>query len=139
MLFSTADIISALHIKSITQSLQRMDGLCMNPMKKKIYFSTSCTNKNEILHTLQLQESCLPARYLGVPTSSNYLHYSDCTNLFQRVVDRFENWDNNKLSMAGMAELIHTVITPMVLYWLLVYHMPTAILLKLDSLCPDFF
>lgn len=53
-------------------------------------------------------------------------------------MDRFENWDNSMLSMVSKVELIHTV-TLMVLYWLLVYHMPTAALIKLDSLCADFF
>lgn len=43
------------------------------------------------------------------------------------------------LLMEDGAELIHTVITPMVLYWLLVYHMPAGTLIKIDDLCADFF
>lgn len=37
------------------------------------------------------------------------------------------------------AELIHSVITPMVLCWLLVYQMPVDTLIKIDGLCADFF
>lgn len=48
---------------------------------------------------------------------------------------RFDNWDNDTILLPGIAELIQSTITPMVLYWLLVYHMPTATLIKLDGLC----
>lgn len=38
---------------------------------------------------------------------------------------KFDNWDNNLLSLADRAKSIHTIINPMVLYWLLVYYMAT--------------
>lgn len=40
--------------------------------------------------------------------------------------------------MAGRVELIHTVTTPMALYYLLVHHIPNATLIKLDNICADF-
>lgn len=54
-------------------------------------------------------------------------------------MNRFDNRDGKLLSMEGREELIHTVINPMVLYWLLIYHMPMATLIKIDSLCANFF
>lgn len=52
---------------------------------------------------------------------------------------KFESWDGKLLSMADRAELIHIVITPIVLYQLLIYHFPIATLIKLDNICADFF
>lgn len=51
----------------------------------------------------------------------------------------FDNWDSKLLSIAVRVESIQTVITPMVLYWLMVYHMPMATLVKIDNLCADLF
>ena len=54
-------------------------------------------------------------------------------------MSRVDSWDNNLLSIAGRAEFVHTVITPIVLYWLLVHDMPTATLIKIGNVCDDFF
>lgn len=40
--------------------------------------------------------------------------------------------------MAGRTELIQTVIISMLLYWMMIYHMPMATFLKIDSLCGEF-
>lgn len=37
------------------------------------------------------------------------------------------SWDSALLSTAGRAELIQSTISPNVLYWLLMYHVPTSI------------
>lgn len=58
----------------------------------------------------------LHVKYLGVPITSDFLRYLECTSLFQRVLDKFNNWASSLLLMAGRAELNHTMITPMILY-----------------------
>ena len=40
--------------------------------------------------------------------------------------------------MAGRIELIHSVITPMTLYWMMVYQLPTTIIEKINRLCANF-
>lgn len=41
--------------------------------------------------------------------------------------------------MIGRAELIQTTLTPIILYWMLVYYIPSATIIKLDKICFDFF
>lgn len=41
--------------------------------------------------------------------------------------------------MTGRAELIQIVITPMIPYWMLLYYIATATIVKLDSIRADFF
>lgn len=89
-------------------------GLTLNQLKIKVLVQASPIKKT--FYAL-LQEAYLPVKYLGVPISTGYLHYAECASLLQKVMGKFDNRDSNMLSMANRAELIHTVIAPMVLYW----------------------
>lgn len=52
---------------------------------------------------------------------------------------KLEGRDSNLLTTAGRAELIHSTIIPIVMYWILISHLPTLILKKIDKLCLGFF
>lgn len=54
----------------------------------------------------------------------------------QRQLDR---WNPKYLSIVGREELIHGVITPMVLYWLLTYELLEQTIDKINKFCLDFF
>lgn len=54
MILVTADIESASTLKRIIDYLSNMAGLTLNQLKTKVYFSASCTNKENILSFPQL-------------------------------------------------------------------------------------
>lgn len=99
ILFAIANDKNAYTIRHITQQMVVAMGLYINEIKTRVYFSTSCQNKSSILQILQLQESQFSVKYLGVPLSSNYLHYPKCNNLFQKIMNKIDTWDSKLLSM----------------------------------------
>lgn len=65
-----------------------------------------------------------------------------CGSLFpllHNINAKLEGWDSNLLLIAGCAELIQGIITPIVMYWLLIYHLPFSTAKKIDHICVDFF
>lgn len=64
MSFATANEKSASSIREITQYIGMVAGVHISQIKSKVYFRTSCQNKNSLLQILQLQESQLPVKYL---------------------------------------------------------------------------
>ena len=75
-----------------------------------------------------------------------YLHYADCTSLFQKITNKVDKWDckywiltNNVMyPMVLYWLLIYGVIYPMVLYWLLIYQLLIATLKKSNKINADF-
>lgn len=59
--------------------------------------------------------------------------------LVAKVYDKTEGSDGTSLSAAGRAQSIQSTITPIVLYWLLIYQLPNSVLHKIESTCANFF
>lgn len=138
MIFTKATAGNATTINDILEQLKNYAGLDINLLKSKVYFSKGAKDTTNILNILGMKEGKLPVKYLGVPLSHNYLKYNNCGDLFDKIRNRMAAWDCKLLSMAGKIELIHTVITPMVLYWMLTYQMPSATIDKINRMCANF-
>lgn len=78
-------------------------------------------------------------KYLVVPLSSDYIHASHRTSLLNKMFMKFKSWDSELLFMAGRAELIQSTITPIVLCRLLINHLPSSVLQKIERMCAIFF
>lgn len=99
ILFATTNVKTVQTIKHVTAQLALAAGLNINQLKTKVYFSSDCHSKNELLEILQMQEANHPVKYLGAPLYTDYLHYSECNSLFQRIINKFETWDGKLLSI----------------------------------------
>lgn len=138
MIFLSASIPNASAMGNIFNQLESTTGPQINHMKSKVYFSKDVINK-AILLQICMNEDSLPVKYLGVPSSTDYIHASNYSPLMAKVYDKNERRDSTLLSTAGRAELIQSAITPIILHWLLIYQLPSSVLQKLENMCADFF
>lgn len=122
----------------IFDQLQLFVGLELNTNKSKCYFSKYCTSKNQILEILQIKEGQLPVKYLGVPLSTNVITDRECGELVGKIRDKLNGWSSKLLSFAGRIELVHTVITAKVRFWLQTFHIPDSSIEKIKSACANF-
>lgn len=139
MIFLSANITNTTHVNKIFTTMEKTVGLKINQTKSQVFFSVGITCKTEITTILQMPEHDLPVKYLGVPFSVEYIHATHCLPPLHRISANLEGWDCNLLTTAGRAELIHSTITPIVMYWVLIYNLPQSMLNKVDKLCIDFF
>lgn len=84
-------------------------------------------------------EEKLHVSYLGGPLTSYYLHVSYCTLMLNEISSRLEGWDSSLLSSMGKVEFIQRTITLIIMYRILIYHIPTIVLNTVDKMCADFF
>lgn len=84
------------------------------------------------------QQSDLPIKYLGLPFSCNQIKERDCAKLHDIIQSKIDNWSSKPLSTTGSVELIHTVITAVVKYWLQSHNIPTKAMEKIKKLCANF-
>lgn len=96
-------------------------------------------NGPKIFQILGMNEEQQPVKYLGVPLASEYINSAQCSTLLQILTTGLESWDSDLLSTAERAQSIQSVVFPIVLYWLLIYHLPASILRKNESLCANYF
>lgn len=93
----------------------------------------------EISNILRITEHTLLVKYLEVPLTFDYIHAAHCLPLISKITCKLKGWDNQLLTTAERAKLIHSTITLIVMYWLLIYHLPLSVLKKVDQMCAEFF
>jgi hypothetical protein len=77
--------------------------------------------------------STLPIRYLGLPLMSRKLKISE-----YELVKRFRSWAVKSLSFAGRVQLITSVITGLVNFWMSTFVLLLGCVKKIESLCSRF-
>lgn len=82
----------------------------------------------EISHILHIEEYALPIKYLGVSLTYDYIYIAHCTPLLSKISCKLQGWESQLLTIAGQAKLIHSTITPILMYWLLIYHLSLSVL-----------
>lgn len=87
---------------------------------------------------LDIPESELPVRYLGLPLISTKLTYVDCVVLKDRMLRRIQSWSNKLLSFGGRAQLISSVLFIQV-YWASIFILPSKIMTEIGSMLSAFF
>lgn len=125
-------------IKDIFRDLESFAGLKLNEMKTKCYFNKFCSNKQSMLDKLGFTEGSLPVKYLGVPLSNNNITDVECGKLINEIRDKLQGWRSKLLSFAGRVELVHTVITSKVRFWLQTFQIPDCSIAKINSVCANF-
>jgi hypothetical protein len=138
LIFMNADINSVQSLAKILEKMENIAGLQINESKSKAYFSKNCANKGEILQILKINEGQLPVKYLGLPLSTNQLSAKDCSKLIDIIQNKIENWSSRLLSIAGRLELVHTVITAIIMFWIQTHNIPKSAICKIERICANF-
>lgn len=94
--------------------------------------------RRRIKGLLQISEGCFPFSYLGVPMFVGSPRRSHLQPIVDKIIAKFTNWIGHSISMAGRICLINSVITSSLVYSMMVYKWPTALLKKLEAAMRNF-
>ncbi|KAJ6817592.1 uncharacterized protein M6B38_410995 [Iris pallida] len=125
-------------LSDIMEEFGRLSGLKLNREKSRVYFSSSCPQKEERALVLGVEKGELPVKYLGVPLTVNYAREQDCQSLVEFTKKRVEGWQAAGLSFGGRIELLRSVIAGIAMFWLQSIQIPVATITKVESMCADF-
>ncbi|CAL1361156.1 unnamed protein product [Linum trigynum] len=120
-------------------SFYKLSGLRCNPAKCQLF----CAGipKEEMLTISEFTEfplGTLPVRYLGVPLITGKLTRQDCKVLVDKITQKLRSWRSKLLSYAGKIQLISTVITSTLQYWLNIFLLPQFVIKEVGRLCNEF-
>ncbi|CAL1405087.1 unnamed protein product [Linum trigynum] len=120
-------------------SFYKLSGLRCNPAKCQLF----CAGipKEEMLAISEFAEfslGTLPVRYLGVPLITGKLTRQDCKVLVDKITQKLRSWWSKLLSYAGKIQLISTVISSTLQYWLNIFLLPQFVIKEVGRLCNEF-
>ncbi|XP_070005278.1 uncharacterized protein [Nicotiana sylvestris] len=93
-------------------------GLQANKETSSIYFGGVAQGvQDQILKFLGFLKGELPFRYLGIPLATKKILLVQWQPFINKMVSRITSWTAKKLSYAGRAQLIQTVLFGIQAYW----------------------
>ncbi|KAL1192898.1 putative ribonuclease H protein [Cardamine amara subsp. amara] len=113
-------------------------GLHMNPQKTEIF--TAGLNQLESLElsSFGFPIGSLPIRYLGLPLMHRKLKFSEYSPLLDKLEGQFKSWAVKALSYAGRLQLLKSVISGTVNFWISAFILPKGCIAKIESMCSRF-
>ncbi|KAG7552255.1 Reverse transcriptase domain [Arabidopsis thaliana x Arabidopsis arenosa] len=130
---------SSLHgISEALDDFASWSGLQVNKNKTNLYLAGTDQSEALAISRYGYPASTLPVRYLGLPLMSRKLKISEFEPLIEKIARRFRSWAVKSLSFAGRVQLISSVITGMVNFWLSTFVLPLGCVRRIESLCSRF-
>lgn len=130
---------SSLHgIYKTLEDFAGWSGLHMNREKTQLFHSGLNQHDCNALASYGFTFGSLPIRYLGLPLMSRKLKVAEYAPLIDKISSRFNSWAVKSLSFAGRAQLIASVISGMVNFWISTFILPKDCIRKIESLCSQF-
>lgn len=130
---------SCLHgIVEMLDDFASWSGLVTNFNKTQIYIASLNLVETATIANYGFTTGSLPVRYLGLPFMSRKIRVSEYEPLLDKNRCRFIGWTVKKLSYAGRLQLIASVITGTVIFWITTFVLPKCCIQKLESLCLRF-
>ena len=111
LLFSRGDLNSIKELHKCFIEFYQASGLQANLNKSSIYCGgVQKEVRQQIVQQLGYTIEELPFKYLGVPLSSKKLNTIQWYPLIDKIMARINSWTAKKLSYAGRAQLVKTVL-----------------------------
>lgn len=130
---------SSLHgITEVLEAFSSWSGLQMNQAKTQLFSSGMSQKECLAISRFRFTNGSLPIRYLGLLLMSRRLKISEYADLLDKVTRRFKSWGAKTLIFAGRVELIRTVISGLVNFWISTFILPKGCIRRLEKLCSRF-
>lgn len=130
---------SSLHgIYETPEDFAGWSGLHMNREKTQLFHAGLSQPESTALASYGFTPGSLPIRYLGLPLMSRKLKISEYATLIHKISSRFNAWAVKSLSFAGRIQLISSVISGLVNFWISAFILPLGCIRKIESLCSRF-
>lgn len=138
IVFTKANAQTAIAISVVFQTMKRVTDLELSCEKSNVFFGKGVDHCTDISTILNIQQSDLPIRYLGMPLSSANLRDKDCSLLLEKIKLRIGGWENRMLSLTWRLELIKSTIYPIIQFWMQCFCLPVSIVQKIKHLILNF-
>lgn len=126
-------------ILQIFNEFATLSGLKISVEKSTLYMAgISEINQHAILERFPFAQGHLPVRYLGLPLLTKHMMVGDYTPLLERIRTRFTTWTSRHLSYAGRLQLLGSVISGIINFWISAYRLPSGCIKELDKICSAF-
>jgi len=77
-------------------------------------------------------------RYLGLPLMCRKLRIAEYGPLLEKLAKRFRSWSVKCLSFAGRVQLIASVISGIINFWISTFILPKGCVKRIEALCARF-
>lgn len=139
MVFSDGTKRSVEGILKVFGDFDKMTGLKISLEKSTLFMAGITAQKqDDILHQFPFASGSLPVRYLGLPLLTKRMTVSDYLPLIEKIRKRISSWTNRFLSYAGRLQLINSVITSLVNFWMAAFRLPSSCIKEIERLCSAF-
>ena len=126
-------------ILKVFGDFDKMTGLKISLEKSTLFMAGITAQKqDDILHQFLFASGSLPVRYLGLPLLTKRMTVSDYLPLIEKTRKRISSWTNRFLSYAGRLQLINSVITSLVNFWMAAFRLPSSCIKEIERLCSAF-
>lgn len=130
---------SSLHgIVETLDDFASWSGLVTNFNKTQLFTAGLNLVETTAISSYGFTTGSLPVRYLGLPLMSRKLRVSEYEPLLDKIHPRFVGWAVKKLSYAGRLQLISSVISGTVIFWITTFILPKSCIRQIESLCSRF-
>lgn len=113
-------------------------GLHINMQKTELYHDRLNQTESPAIASYGFTIGSLPIRYLGFSLMYIKVRISEYDPLIEKIANRFRSWAVKTLSFAGRAQLIATVISGTVNFWISTFSLPKDCIKRLESMCSRF-
>lgn len=113
-------------------------GLHMNREKTQLFHAGLSQIESNALTSYGFTLGSLPIRYLGLPLMCRKLKVAEHSPLIEKISARFNSWAVRSLSFAGRVQLIASVISGIINFWISTFILPLGCIRRIESLCSRF-
>lgn len=113
-------------------------GLRMNQQKTQLFHAGVNLTESQALARYGFSKGTLPVRYLGLPLMHRKLRVSEYEPLLDKITKLCRAWSVKTLSFSGRRQLIGSVITGLVNFWISTFLLPKSCIKRIESLCSRF-
>ncbi|XP_028549721.1 uncharacterized protein LOC114579423 [Dendrobium catenatum] len=136
--FGSATTANAHTLNSILKVFASVTGLNVNPQKSTILISKNCPLDVDICTILNIQQSLIPIKYLGLPIFYKKLKLKDFQPLLGKISKQLEGWKAKTLSLAGRIQYIKFTICNTIAYWIRGSIITKGVSKQINRLCARF-
>lgn len=130
---------SSLHgISEALDDFASWSGLHVNRDKTHLYLAGLDQCESNTIARYGFPLGSLPIRYLGLPLMSRKLRIAEYEPLLEKLSTRFRSWAVKCLSFAGRVQLIASVISGTMNFWISTFLLPKGCVKKIEALCSRF-
>ncbi|CAL1370123.1 unnamed protein product [Linum trigynum] len=139
LVFTNGSIRGVAGINRVLTQFYKDSGLRCNPSKCELFCCGTPDEEQQWISAYTgFPLGSLPVRYLGVPLISGKLTSADCSVLVDKITARIRTWQAKKLSYAGRLQLVSSVITSIMQYWMALFLLPQKLLKEIENICNQF-